>query len=103
MAVEDVDDNFITTTCYLVVVQNYDTCLHMGLYKTYEGALRRWNDVRLERLNAYIEHSDEDGYYEWHNHIYVCEAENPEEYYRRESEIDGSVDSIVIEEMELLD
>lgn len=103
MVVEDVEDNIITTKCYLVIIQNYDLCLHMGLYRTYEGALKKWNEVRLERLNAYIEHSGEDGYYEWHNHIYVCEAENPEEYYRRESEIDGSVDSIVIEEMELLD
>lgn len=103
MAMEDVSDNQISTKCYMVVVQSYDTCLHMGLYKTRESAIRRWNEVRREMLSRYLKYSEDDGYYDWHEHIYINGADTPEEYVRRENEMNVSTESVVIEEIELLD
>ena len=50
MAMEDVSDNQISTKCYMVVVQSYDTCLHMGLYGV--GHVERFNPAAIVVKNT---------------------------------------------------
>lgn len=103
MVMEDLTDNLVRTKCYMVVVQSYDTCLHIGIYRSRDSAVKRWNEVRREMLERYIKYAEDGGYYDWHEHIYVSNADTIEEYEKREREIDSRIESVFIEEFELLD
>lgn len=87
----------------MVILTGYDMCCHYGVYKTYEGALRKWHTVREERLNEFIEDDRNDpakilgG---WEEEIWVYSAISPEEHLERASGR-GSIDVVRIEEYEL--
>jgi len=93
----------MTDKCYMVTITGYDMCCHCGVYRTYERALNRWHEVRIERLNEYIEDDKNDpakllgG---WEDEIYVYSAETPEEHLRRRGDR-GCIDVVRIEEYEL--
>lgn len=88
---------------YMVVITGYDICCHCGVYRTYEGALRQWNSVRMERLADYIEDDKNDpakilgG---WDEEIYVYSATTPEEHLERRGDR-GSIDVVRINEYEV--
>lgn len=90
---------------YMVVITGYDICCHCGVYRTYEGALRQWNSVRMERLADYIEDDKNDpakilgG---WDDEIYVYSATTPEEHMGRVEKLGRySIDTVRIYEYEL--
>jgi len=93
----------MTDKCYMVLVTGYDMCCHCGVYKTYDGALRRWHEVRKERLEEYIEDDINDpakllgG---WEQEIWVYSASSPEEHLERATD-KGSMDLVKIVEYEL--
>jgi len=90
---------------YMVVVTGYDMCSHCGVYKTYEGALKQWNSVRVERLEDYKERDRNDpakllgG---WDDEIYVYSATTPEQHKKRVEKLGRySIDIVQIKEYEL--
>lgn len=80
---------------YLVALCGRDTCHHFGIYRTYEGALRRWDMERLAELDKYLEWQAE-GTFDWSHDITVYSATTPEEHVKIADAVHCSTEVIVI-------
>jgi len=83
--------------CYMVSTVGFDMCIHHGIHKTYDGALRKWNKIRLLELSRYQEYMNEETNASmWKEYVDIYSADTVEEFNNRLAKYPGGMDVVSI-------